>query len=604
MAVLSALCLTAYSQTTVDVGRDWDGSALISPSSGVNLAASQTAYTINSGTENEVTFSLTGGTVPSADKKSVYKNGVSANITYLYINSNSAYVDINIDDSKIITEFKVNGTSDNTSNGTSAAVLYSASSSFDVNDITGYSSFDLPACRAGVVAVSLNDMPAETKSVRIYRYIKLSASESKYVINEEGDIVLGNSVRLPRIAYISVTIEDAAPPTEPTIGLITTNNTQTVYPTQNIKDIVYKWGGNATGATVAWTAGSVPEGISVDTDNDNKSVTIKGAPTTNAASAYEYTISSTDGTKTSEVLTGTITVKVTSLHKLAYITTVTNGEADSRDKILFESIKEKFDINVIDATEVGVDYSIYDIVALSAVPNSGSAGILAGSTAQAAALNKPFVQMKTFLVNSSRWQWVGTAANEPSYTNATREVTLTSAGLAHNLFYGVTVSAENKVKLIDDAYDFATSGNNGIVTFDEWNTNLTQNASNAPIILAEADSKGSYAEIQVGTQIGANAENVTQYPVLLLGLSEASWNNLTADAKTIVVNALRYVVNDTFSVGISDKNTDNNNKVVATKEYYDMMGKKLSAKPINTIAIEKVIYEDGSIEFVKVRYTK
>jgi len=204
--------------------------------------------------------------------------------------------------------------------------------------------------------------------------------------------------------------------------------------------------------------------------------------------------------------------------------------------------------------------------------------------------------MKTFMVNGSRWNWVGNAVN----TN-TKEIALTTEGVSHKLFSGITLGEGNTIALADDTYSGVAA-----ITFDAWSSNLTSNAALTPITLATpaGSALGSYAEIQVGTQIGATAADVTQYPVLLLGLSESSWNNLTDDAKAITVNALRYVVNDSFSVGIADNNVDNSNKVVSYKEYYDIMGKKLSAKPVNAIAIEKVVYEDGTIEYVKVRYTR
>lgn len=204
--------------------------------------------------------------------------------------------------------------------------------------------------------------------------------------------------------------------------------------------------------------------------------------------------------------------------------------------------------------------------------------------------------MKTFVVNSSRWNWVGAAAN-----TSTKEIAVTDAGKSHKLFSGITIGEDATISLVDDSYT-----GNAVVTFDAWNTNLTSSSEQSPITLATpaGGTLGSYAEIKVGSQLGATAADVTTHPVLLLGLSESSWNNLTTDAKTIVSNAFRYAVNDTFSVGIVDKATDNDNKVVAYKEYYDIMGKKLSAQPVNTIAIEKVVYEDGSVKYTKVRYAK
>ena len=415
-------------------------------------------------------------------------------------------------------------------------------------------------------------------------------NEQEYEVISAGTVSFSatGGLQIYTISVGAVVLDD------PTISLQSGLNDQTVYPTQNIKDIVYKWGGTATGTSITWTgtanATTAPDGITIT--SDASTTTITGAPTSTTAATYTYSITATDGTKTSEALTGTIAVKVTNKYKLAYITTITGGNPDERDTKILDGVEAKFDINYISAAEVDVDFSIYDVVAVSAVPNSSTPGIVAGQTAHAAALNKPFVQMKSFVVNSSRWNWIGDAAN-----TLVKEIEITNDGKAHKLFNGVTIDENNLVSLADGSY----SGN-AVVTFSGWAAHVTP----APITLAkEAGSGlGSYAEIPTGTQIGTNASDVTEHPIILLGLSESSWNNLTADAKTIVANALRYVVNDTFSVGVTDKNIDNSNKAIDYKEYYDMMGKKLSAKPLNAIAIEKVVYEDGSIEYLKVRYTK
>ncbi len=89
------------------------------------------------------------------------------------------------------------------------------------------------------------------------------------------------------------------------------NTDQTRYQRQPISDIMYQYAGSATSASVTWTgtsggANTPPEGITVVSDNQVKTLTIAGRPT--EAGTFEYSVTSSDGTNASNQLTGTITV--------------------------------------------------------------------------------------------------------------------------------------------------------------------------------------------------------------------------------------------------------------------------------------------------------
>jgi len=88
----------------------------------------------------------------------------------------------------------------------------------------------------------------------------------------------------------------------PTLVLTSGSATQTAYVGSAISNIVYTYGGGATGATVT----GLPTGVSATTNVTTKTVTISGTPTT--TSTGSYSIVTTGGTGSAVTLSGTITV--------------------------------------------------------------------------------------------------------------------------------------------------------------------------------------------------------------------------------------------------------------------------------------------------------
>lgn len=319
--------------------------------------------------------------------------------------------------------------------------------------------------------------------------------------------------------------------TVPTIAMSTGSSAQTVYQTQSIKTTTYKWGGTATGAAINWTgtasATTAPDGITVSTDATAKTLTISG--NLNTLGSYGYSITSTDGTLSSDPLTGTLNTKTTTKYKMAYITTVTSGAPATLDGSFVTAFSNDFDLTYINATETGIDYSVYDIVVESAIPGSSSAGLTELKTK---CLNKPFVNMKSFQLQSSAWNWA-TPANTTTTT-----VVVPDAVKTHPIYSGITFSGTNSNEV---AITTATSGNM-LVNITAWTGTPSPSSPIALSTVKDATtSLGCYFEIPVGSTMNGMT-TATSAKQVYLGLSEASWGSITTDAVTMALNAAKFVV--------------------------------------------------------------
>lgn len=95
------------------------------------------------------------------------------------------------------------------------------------------------------------------------------------------------------------------------------SNTQTIYKDQPISNIVYTYGGGATGATVT----GLPSGVEYTIDASGR-ITISGTAT--VAGTYNYTVSTTGGSSQTS-LTGTITVNNPTTLAMPSATYTTSG---------------------------------------------------------------------------------------------------------------------------------------------------------------------------------------------------------------------------------------------------------------------------------------
>jgi hypothetical protein len=379
-----------------------------------------------------------------------------------------------------------------------------------------------------------------------------------------------------------IVIEAVPPATEPTLSLTSGSATQTLYAgVLLITPIVYTYGGTATSAAIAWSgtadASTPPAGITVTPDAVGKTLTIAGTPTT--AGAYSYSVTSTDDVNTTAPLSGSITVNAVTQPLMAYVTTL----GDVRDDVFVTAYEADFDVVKIASSATGVNYAPYDVIVLSAVPSSGDDG-LAGL--KAVSITKPFVNMKSYQLQASRWNWCVPANNTGVTT-----VTVPDGQKSHAIFSGITFTGANNDEI--DLVGTTISGN-GVVTFP---TLLTDAAEPAPVTLATYNSGISYCEIPVGaTPQGMSATTAKH---IILGLSEAAWTSLTSssNAVAIAVNAALYVTGQLTA--ISPITVDNQRGGAIDKIYYDLAGRP-ATKAAKGLLIEKSVYEDGSVSYGKV----
>ncbi len=315
--------------------------------------------------------------------------------------------------------------------------------------------------------------------------------------------------------------------TDPTISTVS-DTTQTVYAnTQALSEIIFKWGGTATSATIKWTGTAnedmAPDSVVVTTDNDKKTLTITGKLITN--NSYGYSITATDGTKTTDAITGTLTGKTTSKKILAYVTT----PGDVRDNPFITALSADFDVNIISAVKTGVDYSFYDVIVVSAIPASDASGL---TELKNISITKPCVNMKTFLLQSNRWNWISGQAN-----NTTNASSIKVLDKTHPLFNGVTYSGEAN----DEVVLTTVGSGNQVVTFTGWAGTPTPELPTVLATKTDNTSAYNYAEIPAGTIMNGMSAPM-EYKHVILGLSEASWGALTDDAIRIVENAVNYVL--------------------------------------------------------------
>ena len=391
----------------------------------------------------------------------------------------------------------------------------------------------------------------------------------------------------------------ASLPTTPSVILLSGSSAQTVYQTQAIKTIVYQYGGTATSASIAWTGTSgsttAPDGVTVTPNATTKTITISGA--LNTTGTYGYSITSTDGTNTTAALTGTLNTKTTSKYKTAYVTTASNGVASNANDLYFtNAIASDFDVNFISSTDTGVDFSVYDIIILSAIPSSGDAGL---ADLKTKCLTKPFVNMKTFQMQATRWNWMVPA----NTTTTTIVVPDTQKG--HALFTGITFSGtgNNEISLSTG------SAVNAAVDATSWIGNTPAD----PTVLASVSGGtglGCYFEVPIGTSL--NTSSATTAKQIILGLSETSWGTLTPGAIQLFVNAAQYVVGKIYTkvVNLTNKsdiyysNNVINNPDQKSIVIFNAAGMKVltsTLKTIGTQSLTKGVYmvQSGNMKVFK-----
>ena len=618
VAVFAALCFNLQAQD-FDLGHDWNPTteALIPATSGKFFQQNVYEYILNAGTDDEIIITAGGGaSAPKADNKSLYKQTTSTDISFVQIGNtngdggNAAYFDVRITGPKVISSIQLNGTSGGTDKGSAAGLLFSGQSDFDDTKIVNYTTVILATCRAGNEGVVIDNVPAGTKSFRIYNPASIVVSGDGFALSKEGDAVIvvgGDPAQAFRVAYLKLTLGEGAPATTPSIANIAGSNNQSPLLGNSISDIVYRWGGTANTANVTWTGGSIPAGITVTSDNDAKTVTIAGTPT--AAGTYSYSVTATDGTQTTEPLTGTITVNAPTKPVIAFIASATNP-VDAGEIAILTELRKYYEVDVIvpsSSTPVST-FSVHEAILLSAVPSSDNVPTCLKG------INKPLVTLKPFMFQSSRWNW-GAPSNIHGAAFADVPSGIKIEDASHQIFAGLgltngaevplaTGTKHNNLRVLTPMFSWVGENEANVIKLGTVPASVAYNYTvQSPGSGNDISGAAVIFEIRPNSVMSDGTTPVTiAQKTIHIGVSEQAFapadqsvSYLTPQLLTIVRNAVDYVRGAATSVKPSP-NADRN--LIGTR-YFDILGKEVPAASKGLI-IRVHTFDNGSIEAEKV----
>lgn len=291
------------------------------------------------------------------------------------------------------------------------------------------------------------------------------------------------------------------------INCISNNTLQSVLLGNAIQPVVFQWSGGAVTAV----ADNLPQGLTASLDDENNIITISGVPT--AVGSYEWSVTATGNDVPEATAFAAVYVKPISAKRVAYLT-VPDSPAD---KLILDKLNanNEFFVSIHDAAMTN-DFSDYDLVVLSPVPNSAAAGVLALETVE-----KPILLLKPFALKSSGWNW-GNAIN-----TADRAMTVTNP--QHPLFQNLSLE-QNTLEC------FSQVQANAVTAVDGWQ-------GNPSIIRLATPSSNSSADALV--ELAPNTDmngTVLSHPLIMMGISEYSTAYLTNPALQVIENACCYLL--------------------------------------------------------------
>lgn len=291
------------------------------------------------------------------------------------------------------------------------------------------------------------------------------------------------------------------------INCISDNMLQSVLLGNAIQPVVFQWSGGATTAV----ANDLPQGLTATLDDENNTITISGIPT--AVGSYEWSVTATGNDVPEATVSAVLYVKPVSAKKLAYLT-VPNSPAD---QLILNKLNANTDllVSIFDASEVN-DFSDYDMVVLSPVPNSAAVGVLALETVE-----KPILLLKPFALKSSGWNW-GNAIN-----TADKAMTITNP--QHPIFQNLPLE-QNTLECFNQVQT------NAVTAIDSWQGNPSVTRLATPSSNSAADAM---VELSPNTDMNGT---VLTHPLIMMGISEYSTAYLTSQALQVIENACCYLL--------------------------------------------------------------
>lgn len=340
----------------------------------------------------------------------------------------------------------------------------------------------------------------------------------------------------------------------PTLICTTDNLNQSLRQGTSISDIIMTWD-NCDGVEIE---SLLPQGVAFDVKEAERTVTISGTP--QQTGTFTVNVTTKGGSGKAVSLLVALIVKSSDAYTIGYVT-VPGSDADSK---VLETLNgdAHFSVVIYDASKNNNDYSDCDMLLISSVPGSNAAAM---SGLRAYPL--PTVLLKPWMMKSGVWSW-GTAVN-------TSDLAVTVKEASHAIFNGLTVT-DDQLKLFNSCNTNAVTG---ISAFNNCSGYAT---------LASAISNNNTVTITELTGANMNGDLISE-PYIMIGLSEYSMADITADCQKLILNSCYYVLNiptavkEVKSAELNVKNTSN--------EYYSLDGKRLNGKPVSGLYIH-----NGKIE--------
>jgi len=310
----------------------------------------------------------------------------------------------------------------------------------------------------------------------------------------------------------------------PSITLTSGSVLESAKQDSSLTNIVYTYGGSATGASVS----TLPTGVSASINTTAQTVTISGSPSVIGIYPYKVTAYSASDTSTisAEIICSTDAAK-----KVAYVTI----PSSTADNLILKKLTSNTDfaVTVENASSSSLSLSSYDLVVISPVPATTAAAMTGLKT-----LAKPRLLLKPFSLKSGIWSWSSSTKGAVNLNDST----VTIVNKTHQIFNGLTFTGtnSNELQLFRTVY---TNGVTGI-TSSTWVT--------APTVLGNASTSSttnSIVEIPVGTTMNGT---LVSKRFIMIGLSESSTINLTPTATQLIENACLYLLGDSVPSSIQN----------------------------------------------------
>ena len=289
----------------------------------------------------------------------------------------------------------------------------------------------------------------------------------------------------------------------------TANMNQNLLRGEPMERVVFSWFG---GSEIA-SAEGLPNGVEAVVDIKAKTLTIQGVPS--EIGKYEYMVTAIGGGNEPISLMGTLIVKSETAKRVAYVTT---PDAPA-DKVILDRLTNAVDFAVfIENANTNNDYTSYDLVVMSPVPNSSSAGLK-----NLKEVGKPMLLLKPFMMKNTVWNW-GSPAN-------TADAAMRVLEPMHPIFLHLTM--DNQVLTL---FDQVTT--NGVTMITSWIAQPTPSYKVLATPMSNQQAE-SIVECEAGTEINGT---VLKEKFLMVGISEYSTAALTDAGVQLVENACRYLM--------------------------------------------------------------